>query len=100
MTAGNEKKNLLLRLIHCNRCHRECLLNIVQYFADCNALTGTSPSQSCVDDILTVSWPTDVTFDGTVSGIPAVLRKQLTDRLIEASRNPILDLVIVSSIPP
>ena len=55
---------------------------------------------SCRDDILTVTWSTDVTFNATVTEIPEDLRQRLTDRLIIESRHPYLSLVIINNIPP
>ena len=55
---------------------------------------------SCRDDILTVTWSTDVTFNATVTEIPEDLRQRLTDRLIIESRDPYLSLVIINNIPP
>ena len=54
---------------------------------------------TCADDILTVKWSTDITYDGTVTEVPSELYQELTDRLVEQSEYPILDLLIISRNP-
>ena len=66
--------------------------------SDCKPLTHAE--LSCENDTLTVTWPTDITYDGTVTQIPHKLLKRLTDRLLFESRHPILSLVITSRNPP
>ena len=38
---------------------------------------------SCRDDTLTVTWPTDVTFNATVTEIPEDLRQRLNRQTID-----------------
>ena len=67
-------------------------------FLDCNPVPDVETS--CKNDILTVTWLTDTTYDGRVSEIPTDLYERLTDRLIEESRYPILGLIVTSRFPP
>lgn len=67
-------------------------------FLDCNPVVDVETS--CKNDILTVTWSTDTTYDGRVSEIPTDSYNRLTDRLIEESNYPILGLVVTSRIPP
>ena len=69
------------------------------FVVECTPLAG-SAKLSCSQDTLTVTWPTNVVYNGSVSQIPATLYNDLTDRLLTASKHPILDLVIVSNLPP
>ena len=81
-----------------------CMYRHVMYshsgiFLDCSA-GSDSVTLSCENDLLVVSWSTDVTYNGSVTEIPAYLFNRLTDRLISESRYPILYLVVISRQPP
>ena len=68
------------------------------FLSECG--TVETAKLSCDNDTLTVTWPTDVTYDGTVMEIPSEINKRLTANLISESKTPILSLVIISKVPP
>lgn len=70
------------------------------YFKDCIPAPGAEAELTCGNDTLTVSWPTDIIFDGSVTELPDTLLQRLTDRLYKESRYPILSLVVVTNVPP
>ena len=72
----------------------------MSFFVDCSSKVGSQAKLSCDNDTLTVTWSTDITFDGRVTEIPETLMKKLTDRLIERSRYPTLSIVVISRMPP
>ena len=76
-----------------------CMYSHSVFFLDCSA-GSDSATLSCENDSLVVSWSTNVTYNGSVTEIPAYLYNRLTDRLISESRYPILNLVVISRQPP
>ena len=69
-------------------------------FSDCRPKVGSQAKLSCDNDTLTVTWSTDVTFDGTVTEIPDELKQRLTDRFVKESKYPTLSIVVISRMPP
>ena len=84
----------MLNIFFCNYCY------IKFCFADCRPQAGSQAMLTCENDTLTVTWSTDVTFDGSVTEIPNALKQRLTDRLIEWSRYPTLSMLVITRIPP
>jgi hypothetical protein len=76
------------------------LIEITNCFTECDMQPGASPVMVCANDTLAVTWPTDLTFDGTVTEIPADHLERFTERLKEESEHPILDVVVISNVPP
>lgn len=62
----------------------------------CRRAPGSKAKLRCENDTVTVTWPTDLTFDGTVIGAPG----DIQDSLIKESTYPILNLIVITSIPP
>ena len=54
---------------------------------------------TCQDDTLTVTWDTDVIFNGAVTKLPDDLNNRIRNRLIDASKFQILQLVVISKTP-
>ena len=54
--------------------------------------TFSSPLMTCENDTMTLMWSTDVTFNATVSQIPAVVSQRITEQLVDEGRNPLLSL--------
>ena len=67
---------------------------------DCKMATVSSALMTCENDTMTVTWLTDVTYNATVSQIPADVSHRITERLVAAGRNPLLSLVITNRQPP
>ena len=63
-----------------------------QIILDCKMATFSSPLMTCENDTMTVKWSTDVTFNATVSQIPAVVSQRITEQLVDEGRNPLLSL--------
>ena len=74
--------------------------NYVFVVADCAPISGSKVRLECKNDVLSVIWPTDLTYNATVTEIPPQLSQTLTNRLIEESQHPILELVIFTINPP
>jgi hypothetical protein len=74
--------------------------NVFDTFVDCSPQVGSQAKLSCENDTLTVTWSTDVTFDGTVTEIPIDLKQSLTDRIADESRYPILNMLVITRMPP
>ena len=71
------------------------------YTVDCDIKTDPAARIRCENEtMISVTWTTNVTFDATVTEIPTLLKQRLTDRVIKASRHPILGLVIINRQPP
>lgn len=69
-------------------------LTLTCHFADCKIIPQAE--LSCKNDTLTVEWSTYATFGGAMSRVPG----NLDERLLQASRHPILSLVIRNWQPP
>ena len=67
---------------------------------DCKPVEGSKVRLECTDDKLIVTWPTNLSFDATMTEIPTQIKQALTKRLVEESKHPILDLVIFTLSPP
>ena len=76
-----------------------CMYRHSVFSVDCSA-GSDSATLSCDNDSLVVSWSTNVTYNGSVTEIPAYLYNRLTDRLVSESRYPLLNLVVISRQPP
>ena len=55
---------------------------------------------SCENDILTVTWSTDVVFNATVSQIPGDLQQRLTERSHNISGYQAMSMIIINRQPP
>ena len=64
---------------------------------DCVKGNGTL-FMSCHDDTLTVSWPTNVTFDAVTSTVPESLETSLNQRIAQQVRG--LYLFLPGNTPP
>ena len=53
---------------------------------------------TCTNNTLTVSWPTDVTYDGSVIEVPSELTEALNDRI--AVKGRAFYLVMLTNTPP
>ena len=53
---------------------------------------------TCTNNTLTVSWPTDVTYDGGVVEVPSELTQALNDRI--AAKGRAFYLVMLTNTPP
>ena len=67
---------------------------------DCEVQSEPPVLIYCENDTLTVTWSTDLTYDGSVTQIPDRLYQRLTDRLQFESTHPILRLVVINRQPP
>ena len=53
---------------------------------------------TCANNTLTVSWPTDVYYNGSVIGVPTELKQTLDDRIL--AKGVAFHLVMLSNTPP
>ena len=53
---------------------------------------------TCANNTLTVSWPTDVSYNGSVVGVPTELEQTLDDRIL--AKGAAFYLVMLSNTPP
>ena len=67
---------------------------------DCEVQSEPPVLIYCENDTLTVTWSTDLAYDGSVTQIPDRLYQRLTDRLQFESAHPILRLVVINRQPP
>lgn len=75
--------------------HFVCLM-----LTDCGPISGSKVRLECLNDIMTLTWPTDVTYNATVTELPSQLKQRLMKRLVVVSQYPILDVVIFTLTPP
>ena len=54
---------------------------------------------SCWNDILTVTWTTDVVYDATVTQIPDDIKQRISERLQKANTYLILRMIIINRQP-
>ena len=78
----------------------ECSYKTAYILLDCKMATVSSPLMTCENDAMTVTWLTDVTYNATVSQIPADVSHRITELLVDNGRNPLLSLVITKRQPP
>lgn len=69
-------------------------------YIDCRQATDAQVRLSCANDTLTVIWPSDVVYNGTISLIPADLEERLTERWVSESQYQILSLMVMTQTPP
>ena len=58
------------------------------YFSDCEPVADLKAISHCNNDILTVRWPTSLTYNGTVTDIPASLLQRWARGLSGRAGNP------------
>ena len=65
---------------------------------DCNRASDVSIKLTCANNTLKVSWPTDVTYNGSVVDVPSVLRQPLNERIV--AKGAAFYLVMLTNTPP
>jgi len=58
------------------------------------------PFYDCINDLLTVYWPTDKLYSATILEPPAVLSDELRKRLDQLDAKRALEIFILSRQPP
>lgn len=71
---------------------------IIHWFLECQRSMDHQVSTSCANDVVTITWPTNLQLSGNVKTIPADVRQTIEDELKE--RTFILDMVIYTRVPP
>ena len=69
------------------------------YNPDCKRVATSKAIFGCDDDVLTVRWPTNLTYGTAVTKIPQDLYKRITSRM-DQQLPSFLSLVVMNRTPP
>lgn len=67
---------------------------LISSLTDCGRPAESDPRLKCENNLLTVTWPTDVTYDGTVGDVPEGLAQKLGQRLTQQA-DGFLQIIII-----